>query len=70
MNKALKISGQHGEYQDERGDLFGIDIASNGRTTITVRNGPRDGSVELSNRAVHELRDMLNRRFPNATAVQ
>ena len=64
-------AGSQLEYRDFEGDELTISIWSNGETTIGVKgmNG-KAKSVLLSNRAAHELRDFLNRRFPNATGAQ
>jgi hypothetical protein len=72
-NIRLKINdkGNYAEYKDEDGDRFTIEIFSTGKAQIAVRdNCMNDMMCNLSNRAMHELRDMLNKRYPNATAVQ
>jgi hypothetical protein len=68
----LKVNdrGNYAEFKDEDGDRFAIEIFSNGKAQLAVRGGMNDMMCNLSNRAMHELRDMLNRRYPNATAVQ
>lgn len=55
----------HAEATDDDGDMFAIDIDSMGSAVVTVRNGPRDSSVILSNLSARTLRDMLNKRFPS-----
>jgi hypothetical protein len=60
------------KFTDKTGDMLEVDIYSTGETVIRIR-GDRDtvdAAALLTNRAAHELRDFLNRRFPNATAVQ
>lgn len=73
----ITSNGAHLEFIDEGGDKLDVQIYSNGVTIVGVEaaklGGEGDGSRQaamLTNRAAHELRDFLNRRFPNATAVQ
>jgi hypothetical protein len=73
MNRDLKVNSanNYAEYKDDDGDRFTIEILSTGKAVIAVRdNCMNDMVCYLSNRAMHELRDMLNKRYPNATAVQ
>lgn len=65
-------SGNNLEFVDRTGDKLEVDIYSTGETVIRVTdNGGKDtAAVLLTNRAAHELRDLLNRRFKYATAVQ
>lgn len=69
---ALKIDprGSHAETTDINGDMIAFSITPTGQMGVIIRNGPRDSSAILTSREAHQLRDMLNRRFPNATAVQ
>jgi hypothetical protein len=63
--------GTHLEFTDEDGDRLTVEVFSTGATQIAVRdNSMNDMMCNLSNRATHELRDFLNRRFPNATGAQ
>jgi hypothetical protein len=67
-----KISNNNSRlhFVDCEGDELDITIYSNGETPLSVSRGDKTNTVLLTNRAAHELRDFLNRRFPNATAVQ
>lgn len=62
----IESNGSTLKFDDPNGEQLIVDIFSNGETTVRVSNE----ACLLSNRAAHELRDFLNRRFPNATAVQ
>lgn len=59
------------EYQKPDSiDQMLVEVATNGETCIITSERGRNCTFVMSNRAAHELRDFLNRRFPNATAVQ
>ena len=47
-----------------------VEVHTNGETVLITSERGRNCTFVLSNRAAHELRDFLNRRFPNATAAQ
>lgn len=72
MRNELKISanGSAADYVDDSGVFLDIHLFTNGRCNLTVTAKHKSQSVSLSNKAAHQLRDMLNRRYPNATAVQ
>lgn len=55
-------------FETENG-LLDVDLLSTGEANIIINdsNDKLKGSVMLSNQQAHELRDMLNERFPNAT---
>lgn len=67
----VTMNGAKLDFKDSDGDRLEVTVFSNGQTAIAVRdNAMNDMTCLLSNRAAHELRDFLNARFPNATAVQ
>lgn len=67
----VSSNGARLDYTDADGDRLTVTIYSTGETVVDVTDkGGNQMVTLLTNRAAHELRDFLNRRFPNATAVQ
>lgn len=64
----VQLRGTELEYKDGHGHELLVSILSTGETFITVTDERKELLCTLSNRAAHELRDFLNRRFPYATA--
>jgi hypothetical protein len=66
MANELKVNPQnnYAKYVDSDGDALDITIYSNGQTAICINSGLDGVGVILDNHAAHQLRDMLNKRFP------
>jgi hypothetical protein len=71
--KRLQVNdkGTYAEFEDNDGDRLTVECFSTGAAQIAVRDkSMNDMMCNLSSRAIHELRDFLCRRYPNATEVQ
>jgi hypothetical protein len=66
----VQLRGTELEYEDGHGHALLVSCLSTGETFVTITDERKELLCTLSSRAAHELRDFLNRRFPNATAVQ
>ena len=58
-------SDNHFKFTDDDGDTVEVDIYSTGETLIYATSTGRVTNVILTAKAAHDLRDMLNRRFPS-----
>jgi hypothetical protein len=68
----VSMNGSKLDYTNgiDKTNKLDVLIYSTGETVVGIAEDGKRSAIVLTNRAAHELRDFLNRRFPNATAVQ